>query len=462
MKKLHTFLCLFVSLALVLTLAACGGNDTPTTVPTTEPTTVPTTEPSTTEPPITADQVYQSVAAAMKENEATRLRMDLSFDITVTEGTGETATATEASSKILLDTMVSMEPFGSYTLMDMSVEAGEESMAYSIEVYCVEEEGSVVTYMQMLGMWMRTDSGMSPADFMKSDEMTEVNTGEIWSETMGLKDMVLAESTSQLDGKEVYVLKATVPAGNMDSVFANLGIEDTSKYQDLAMPITYYIDTETFLIHRVELNMSFMNDLLDDYLAQTLVDVNTENVTLSLNIPDVGYDLEYGTPSIPKVPQEAYDYIANNAGAYDDEPEPTVYDGPLVLNCGSEQLLLTCPEILLADYVDETNIMLHTEDYTICGDYYYVDNMIDEDVKELAQINADFLESLEALVSQGEGPAIEGYKTWQVIGVEQSYYYAWREAGDGWLLLQVYDFSGTDDATALLPQFLGYVAPYAE
>ena len=89
-------------------------------------------------------------------------------------------------------------------------------------------------------------------------------------------------------------------------------------------------------------------------------------------------------------------------------------------------------------------------------------NMTQEEVMNLADIYADSLEEAELLVSQGEGPSVEGYETWAVIGEDESYYYAWREAGDGWLLVAVYDYTGIDNPNVLLPQFLSYISPYRE
>lgn len=457
MKKMHRTIVWLTVLCLMLALAGCGGQE-----PTTEPTTVPTTAP--TEPPITAEQVFSSLSDAIENVEATRMRMELAYDMTVTEGEGEEAVTTEITLDMVVDTMACQEPFGGYTLMDMSLVSGDYDMAYVIELYLVEEEDSVVGYMQMFDSWIRSNYEMSVSEFLTSGQMTEVDTEEVWSGIAKLADMTLDDETQNLNGTEVYILRGTIPAGDMSEALSSLGVEDPSAYADLTLPVVYYVDTESFLIVRMEADMSYMKDVLDEVIAQAMVGTEATNATIELDISNVIYDLEYGVPAIPPVPQEAYDYIANNpdTSGGEEDTEPTVYDGPLVLNCGSESLLVTCPEGWTGEINDATNVTIYDETYELFGDYYYFDTLTREDVLNLAQIDADYLESIDALVSQGESIAMEGYETWQVIGQEQSYYLAWREAGDGWILVYIYDFTGTDDATELLPQFVGYLSPYTE
>ena len=56
------------------------------------------------------------------------------------------------------------------------------------------------------------------------------------------------------------------------------------------------------------------------------------------------------------------------------------------------------------------------------------------------------------------GPAVCGFTLWLLDRVRsdrtEKVFFLGR---DGWLLLQVYDFSGTDDATEILPFFLNCI-----
>lgn len=460
MKKMHRTIVWLTVLALVLVLAGCGGQE-PTTAPTAEPTAAPTAAP--TEPPITAEQVYDSVSDAMGSEEATRLKLALAYDMTVTEGEGDAAETTEITFEMVMDVMASTDPFGCYTLMDMAVIAGDETMAYTVEAYMVEEEESVVAYMQMFDTWIRSDYGMSVSDFITSESMTEVDTGEVWS---GVKpnDLTLDEDTATLNGTEVYVLRGSIPAGDMSEALTNLGVEDPTQYEDINLPVVYYVDAESFLILRMEADMSFMTDILDEVLAQSMAGTDAEDAVIELNISDAVYDLGYGTPEIPAVPQEAYDYIADNpdVSGGEEDTEPTVYDGPLVLNCGDEAFLLSCPEGWTGESFGDTNVWIYNEDYTLVGDYYYMTEMTHDDMLALVQSDVDYLQAAESYVSHNELSILDGYETWEVIGSSESYYFAWREAGDGWLLVYVCNYTGTGDATELLPQFVSCLSPYTE
>lgn len=437
-----TLVCLAVFF-LLFSLSSCG-NHTPT-------------EPAT-EPPLTAEQVYTSVAEAMADAQATRMKMALSYQLSMTMGEGDSAVTTDAGMDLVMDTIACNEPFGSYSMVDIVTDTGIFSLSYKLEVYLVEEEDSVVAYTQMFDTWTKTDYGMTVSDFLTSGLMTEVSTQSVWSGTTP-EDLTLEERTGSLNGKKVYILHGSIPALDLGDAFSNLGVSDPSVLESLSLPVTYYVDTETFLILRMEAGFAFLADVLDDILVQS-VDTVMEGASLELTIPDVVYELEYGTPQIPSVPQKAYDYIASHSG--DETPNPSDANEPLVLRCGEEALELRCPLGFTGEFTSDSNISMHDEGYNLVGDYYYFKNLTEDEVINLANINANFLDSLDLLEFQGEGPEIPGYDTWVVIGEDQSYYYAWRQAGDGWLLVQVYDFSGTDDARILLPQFVGCLFPYSE
>ena len=449
MKQLRQILVWLTISALVLSLVGCG-NNTPTT-PQTEPPTSPVTDPPT-DPPITAEQVYASVADAMAGAQATRLKMVLSYEMAITEGTGDNAVTTEVFMDMTTDTMISANPFGAYSMTEMLTRTGDAETGYKMENYYVEENDSVVLYIGMLGFWSRIDTYQNANQYMIS-LYDSTSSDSVWSGNP-LQDMTLDENTSSLNGVEVYILRGSIPAGDLGDAFSSLGVSDPSILKDLSMPVVYYVDAQTCQILRMEANFAFLADILDDVIVQSMAIMEDEDISFDLTIPDVVYELEYGIPRIPAVPQEAYDYISGT-------PDPTIYDGPLLLECGNEVLELRCPMGMEGSTTgDGTNVWMYNERFTMLGDYYYMPYTTREDIMELAKADADAL--AEDLVRQGAGPLIEGYETWVVIGDGNSYYYAWREAGDGLLLVAVMDYSGTDNATNLLPEFVGYLFPYSE
>lgn len=462
MRKLTVFT---IALALVLTLAGCGPADTPapsTAAPTTAPTTVPT------EPPITVEQVYASVQAAMAEAEASRMYMDLSFTLDYTEGEGDSAVTTQISYAFTVDTMVSTDPFGSYNNMTIAMESEDFSLDYDVDIYTVEEDGSVVAYIQMFGLWVRSDYEMSLKEFMASGQMTEITTSEVWAGGEMPADTTLDESTTMLGGTEVYILRTIIPAEGMADVFSGMGVEITEDLDTITLPVTYYVDAENFTIVRVETGMQPLMDIVGEALLSSMLE-DTEGVEFSLQIPNAAYDLGYGPQEIPAVPQEAYDYIANEATAPEEtEPEDTQWEetgdtGPFVLNCGEDAMLITCPEGFVGEVYSDVNIWIYDEEFSLVGDYYYCEGWTGEDVVSyFIQFDIDSMTQAESYISHGDGPAMEGYTTMVVIGDGVSYYYAWTEAGDGLFLAYLYDYTGANDPAAVMQQLLDCVTPYGE
>lgn len=463
MKKL---LSLALCLALVLSLAACAETPTPTDPPTEAPTTAPTEAPTEapttvpTEPPVTVESVYASVLDAMSKNEATRMRVEIGFSASYEEGEGEDAITTKVGYDMLMDTIISKDPLKCYNLSSISFDTDGFDMELDVDIYILEEEGHVVTYGQVFGMWVREDTGMTVEDFLANGELPEISTGEVWEGGAMPADMTLDENTQMLDGTEVYILRSSIPSDGLQNSLMEMGVELDEDADEIAMPVVYYVDAQNYTILRVEADMTVLSDLLSAALAESLVGSEAEAGAVTMEVSNAVYEMGYGDQVVPELPQEALDYIANNpddSGDDEEYEEPTVYDGPAILNCGSEQLLLTCPEGYFVEYYGDTNIMLNADDYSTNGDFFYYETLTRDEVLDTADFYAESLEFMEMKVTQGEGPEIEGYETWQVIGEDQSYYFAWREAGDGWLLLQVYDFSGTDDATDILPFFLNCI-----
>ena len=282
MKQLRQILVWLTISALVLSLVGCG-NNTPTT-PQTEPPTSPVTDPPT-DPPITADQVYASVADAMAGAQATRLKMVLSYEMVITEGKGDNAVTTEVFMDMTTDTMISANPFGAYSMTEMLTRTGDAETGYKMENYYVEENDSVVLYIGMLGFWSRIDTYQNADQYMIS-LYDSTSSDSVWSGNP-LQDMTLDENTSSLNGVEVYILRGSIPAGDLGDAFSSLGVSDPSILKDLSMPVVYYVDAQTCQILRMEANFAFLADILDDVIAQSMAIMEDEDISFDLTIPDV-------------------------------------------------------------------------------------------------------------------------------------------------------------------------------
>ena len=473
MKKLFV---LVLCLAFVLSMAACGSDPTPTTAPTTKPTTAPTTAPTTepttaptTEPATTAEDLYAEIKTAMENNEATKMAMDISFSISYEEGEGDAAVTTTISYKMLVDTIVSTDPFGAYALSAIEMGTDGFSMDLAVDMYIVEEDGQAVMYMQAFDAWSRSETGISMEEYINSAEDLDISTEDIWSADTKPADMVLGEGTTMLNGTEVYVLHANISGGITADALAELGIEMESDAAEIMMPVTYYVDAQNYTVLKMEAEMTALSDLLAAAMAEDLLGAGGDPEALTIDFPDAVYTLGYGPQEVPAVPQEAYDYIANNP---EDEEYPyeedwtydTAYpldDGSFVLICGEDALRITCLEGWEGMAFSENNIYLIQTDGMNTADIYYLADCTEEDILESwIQSEVTWMELEGCYIGTEEGPEVEGYETVAIVGTYMTTYIAYAPIGDGYLLAYMYDIDESTDAATLLPQVMGNVTPY--
>lgn len=478
MKKL---LALLLCLAMVLSLAACGGEDTPTTAPTTAPTTVPTTEPTTepTEPPITVEQVYASAQDAMKNAEATRMHMEFSYGVSYEEGEGENAVTTDISYDMLIEIIASEDPFGSFTTTSVAMATEGLDMDITMDMYMVEEDGLVVIYNYLLGSWGRSETGMTAEEFLTSDQMPQISTNEVWSGGEMPADMTLDPFTQDMNGTEVYILRATTTVSGLDGVLEEMGVSPTEETDEFALPVVYYVDAESYTILRMEADMQGMMDILADSMSESILGEDAETSGLEMTISNVVYDLGYGAQEIPALPQEALDQdygedptvIPSEDPTTDPTADPSVNlplegkatdmgNGTFVLPCGDEAFTITCPDGWSGEVYAENNVWIYSEGYTYYGDFYYFTGWTVEDFEDQIQMDIDDLKDADIFISSGDGPVCEGYTTKVVMGEGESYCYAWTPAGDGYLLMLLADYTDEPDFETMLNEMLGQLTPY--
>lgn len=455
MKKLHRMLAWMTVFALLVTLVGCGDPD-PTTEPATTPTTEPTTEPTTvpTEPPLTADTLIANINAAMSSTSASRLYIDMAYDIRVTEGD----VTQEVGLSVVMETRASVEPFGSYTLADMAIFSNGFEMSLAVESYTVEEEGTVVTYAQAMGYWTREDSGMTVNEYLSGGMMSEVSTDSVWSGTVDTANMTLEPTTTTVNGSEAYVLHTAIKAEQITDYLYQLGIEDPSVLESISTPVTFYVDAENWLILRMEVDMNALADIITQTALGAYSEEDLAGITIEIDLPPVVCDLNYGAVGIPAVPQEAYDQTANGDSSLGEEEEPEIYS-TTVFYCGDESWEIVAPEEWYIITLTDNYAWCFNEEYSKNGEYSY-ETTTHDDFMARVQDYVDYLTEFDCYVSHGEGPAIEGYETWEIIGQEEAYYFALRQVGDGWLCIQATCYGEPDPG--LLSTLVGFMTPYAE
>ena len=468
MKKL---LSLLLCLALVLTLAACGSEPDPTVPPTEAPTTVPTeppTEPPTTEPPITVEDVYAKTADAMKRFEASGMRMDMSFSASYTTGEGENAETETVSYSMLLDSRTTKEPFGTYTLTSIGMDMGGFNMDIDVEVYILEENGTLVTYTNYLGTWSRVDMEMTVEEYLSNSDAADIDTSDVWSGDIMPAGMTLDPFTQVLDYTEVYILRANLPADSIGDAIAGMGMDLGENMDTLTMPVIYYVDTQNYTVLRMEAEMQVLADVLSASLAESLLGDADQAVELTLDIPTVLYDLSYGNVEIPTLPQEAIDQTREP-----DPTEPVISDvlpvageasdlgnGNFVLPCGDEAFLIPCPENWSGEVYSSNNIWIYNEDQSLYGDFYYLTGYTEDNIRNQIQMDADDLKDMDIFISSGDGPVYEGFTTASVMGEGESYCYVWTPMDEGFLVVILADYTETPDFEAQIHQVLDLIVPY--
>ena len=135
-------------------------------------------------------------------------------------------------------------------------------------------------------------------------------------------------------------------------------------------------------------------------------------------------------------------------------------DGTFVLPCGDEALLITCPAGWYGTVYAYDNIWLYSPDFSQDADVYYLTDYTEDDILAWIQSDADTLKDRDMFLSSGDGPACEGYTTAVVMGVEESYCYAWTEMGEGYLLVILGDYTAEPDFETQLLDFLSLIGPY--
>ena len=454
MKKMRQYLAFVMVATLLLTFAGCGDPE-PTTAPTTAPTTVPTTAPTTapTEPPMTADQLIANINAAMADTAPSQMYMEMGYNVSVTQD----GVTEEAKTSIVMDTRTSTDPFGSYILSDVGIASAGFEMNITVEMYTVEEEGTVVVYTQAMGYWSREDTGMTVSDFIGSGQMESVSTDALTFDE--LSNLTLEPTTSTHNDTEVYVLHAVIESSEMSEALAELGIGDPSVLESITMPITLYVDAENWTILRLEADMNSLADVLIQVALGEMPEEETENTTIQLTIPPIVYEVCYGPVEIPAVPQEAYDETAGNDDISGGLEEDIFFSGPAVLYAGDEMWEIVENAGWTVTGLTDDYIWIYNEDFTKSGEYSYEITDYDDFMTRIQYI-VDYMEEFEIYVSHGQGPAIDGYKTWEIIGTDEAHYYALRETGDGWVCVYAVSYYGAD--SELLSYLISFMTPYAE
>lgn len=337
MKRLLVFV-----LLLGLLLTGCG---------TPEPTEPPT------EPPMTAERLVQEMLTATAANPITTSTVDMEMGITVS-AKGVTM---EMGMDMTSVNMTSLEPYAGYAELTMTMDILGEQTTQITRQYMMEQDGDVVSYMNVDGTntWDKVVLDMDMDQLMQESQDYQYLT-------QSADALHLDEVTQQLDDQEVYVLRIDLQGPQMQEALQSMGtlqdlLVDTGMEFDfsaLTVPTVYYIDAQTYLPVRMEMDIQGMGEMMTGMIGSLLGDTAAG---MEIEIPTfkaVYREIGYGPAEIPAVPAEGR-LKADQASFNPDQG-----DGTYIIQESGSAVKITCPEGWTATEMGYDNLTLEKDDGT--------------------------------------------------------------------------------------------------
>jgi len=242
-----------------------------------------------------------------KMSQAVDGRLASSFTATTEMGakmdTGFMALDTQVSAET--DVKLSADPFCYYAATDLKASFFGKEITGAFQMYSQSDEKGLDTWFHMdqKDNWYHYHASMVPVDLLSQYEITGCSGKWV------PKDLTMEEQT--LDGAKVYVLTSDFKAEDVltaiSSPFGDIPFENVD-ISGLQLTTTYYVDSESFLPVRIEIQYRGMSEVIGDLisryagemmggkLASMNVEVNTYREVLS--------NLVYGAVEVPAVPEE--------------------------------------------------------------------------------------------------------------------------------------------------------------
>lgn len=414
MKK---WIALILALMMAMVLTACGEP---------EPTEPPT------EPPMTARQLIQELNAASADKQVTAATTEIELSLSVSSGDA----AMEMGMNLTMEQKSSAEPYASYGEITMTMDIAGEQTVETYQQYLQEEDGSIVSYSHTdsTNKWEKLDMGVL------TDELKDQAMNYDMLEALADEQVMLDENSKTVDGREVYVLQCTFTGEQTQEAMDSFsGLEDLLAVADmgeidfsaLTMPATYYIDAETMLPVRMEIEIQGMDEMMAGLLAASL---GADGAEVEIEIPvfrAVYSGIGYEPVEVPVVPDEG----RIKASQYSFNPDQG--DGTYIIQESGSAVKITCPEGWTATEMSYDSLTLTRDDgkqsvtYTmwtgIAGGYGFVSKIERGDIVEL----------------MGDGNyGSHGNSTFD-FG-DKSYGSVWVKCNDGSRIHYVYDQIGAE------------------
>lgn len=216
-----------------------------------------------------------------------------------------------------MDTKACQEPYASFVDMEMKIDVSGLRMTETVQSYTLVEDGTLVSYTHTdsTDTWLKQESGMNLEEVMAQTDSYN------WLAQKASEDLVLAKETQTINDREVYVLSCTLTGEEMQKTLDNMGsMKDLFNenglgevdFTALSVPTVFYIDKETFLPVKIEMDIEGMSDMMDSMVTSLLggsgvsIEMELDISKMHMVLDNIGYD----KIEVPTVPEEGL--IAGN------------------------------------------------------------------------------------------------------------------------------------------------------
>lgn len=275
---------------------------------------------------MTADRLMEQMETASENAESTYVDMEAALNASFQMSAGEESASVDMSFDI--STNLNMEVWAQEDPLALCMDGNlqmnimGQAADSDLQIYVTEEDGVVkqYAYAGMTGEWQYTELSESPEEYLRqvSDPVFDSSL---------LSDAKLEEGTQELYNRTVYVLKAVCKGEDIEKLLGGsasmLPAESGMDMSDLpvggiTVPVTYFVDEESFLPVQIELNIEGMEDAADRMIDEELegageealqdedVDLGFEKFEYTIKMKNISYEPQ----DVPPVPDEAKEAAA--------------------------------------------------------------------------------------------------------------------------------------------------------
>jgi len=446
-KKLALLLAVCIT---VLALVGCGGKKTEDPSQSSGESAASSSQQTEPMEAVTADTLAKKVAEVTRGKSLTQIKTVMEMDVTMSaQGTSMTMLMDMVS-----QSKMSADPYLTYMETESFIEMDGQQMSEGTQSYIQLVDDRLVTYTHLNSTdeWTWEEVAVTP-------ELLEAQTDEYsWLENKAAEELTLEDGTQALDGHTVYVLHCTLTGDEMmeaagaggvnglEEALAVGGVE-TADFSALTMPTTIYIDAETYLPLKREMEILGMSELMNSLAASANADmqmtINTVKVAAS--------GMSYEPVEIPAVPAEVM--LKKEQENFEPDQGNGVY---IIQESGSAAKFTTPVDWSVAEATYDNLFLEHANGRMAasCTIYADVDGTTFSSYVSENEVQTYTQQSM--YESHGTGTAINGFETMWIKCDGVNMYYAWAPMGDAWLFIQMMDYAGQSLETALTPLLNGF------